>query len=201
MNDLSSKFGLYEMLRILIPGFYCSTMSIIIFENIGINYQILTTNNVMGSVLYLFISIILGLFIYSFDIPKNYFLKKSLPTAQIKSEYTHLKYEDINNSYFTYFYNSPQESKLRSDSFLGFFHFCINNFTVSILMVLLIVCVNHTVCSYLFLFNIGVVILSLITARLLFIYRIRHVFKRQLVEYYKSKEFLKMIEENELNIN
>lgn len=99
MNDLSSKFSLYEMLRILIPG-------ILIATNIGIANDILhyelplrITNNYYNGIVFFMGAFISGLFLYSLDLPKQFrFFQKDLPTRKIKEKHPTIADVKIVNS-------------------------------------------------------------------------------------------------------
>lgn len=137
MNILSS-FSLYEIFRVLIPGFYSVIM---ITDTLNI-YKVVSEQGMdnFGFVLLFTIAAILfGGFLYALDIPR-WFSKcfPSLPSNLIKKNKDlanppngHNRFEE--NEYFKFYYKHSSDSKYKTEIQSGFFHLFINISFVSLI--------------------------------------------------------------------
>lgn len=180
---IPNSFTFRQILQIVIPGVYFTSMLISVFGDTP--YTQIFNTNFQQTVIVSVISILLGICIYSFDLPKRiWFFKKYLPTENIdKNEY---------GDYFS-FYDNNVSKQLREiiDRYTSLFHLCINLLLIS--LILIAIYLLKFKCD--FLINGGFVVLSIfilsLTGSLLLIYghkKIKFQFKKQLYDYLKYKQ-------------
>src|SRR5437868_474260 len=108
MGNLIGTFTLYEFLRIIIPGFYFVTWVRIVLSQTQLFFSFKIAE-IDATIIFVIGSIVFGIFIYSFDIPKRLgFMLRDLPSNVIKSKHTQIDKIKVLNSYFQ-FYESLDE--------------------------------------------------------------------------------------------
>lgn len=134
MSNFTSFFSLYEILRIVFPGFYFNILLLSINEQ----YKCWTINTDSAAFYFLFslYSIVIGGLIYSIDIPKYLsFLFPSLPTKrmQVDKDYKSMDREDRRFLFFNYYANLEDKHKVKIEIQSGFLHLYINLATIGII--------------------------------------------------------------------
>lgn len=141
MNNLISKFNLYEYFRILLPGAYLTFLVYIAFKDsfdarIG---QLHWSNSVL---LIIVASLILGSFIYSLDLPRIFkksinFLPTNLMEINYPDVYTPSNDREIEHIYYSWYEQSDNKSKNKTEILSGLYHFNINFAACSILGIII----------------------------------------------------------------
>src|SRR3989337_3475207 len=87
MDNLENKFAITETLRIFIPGIYFTFMAGEALKSIFEVTTIVSSNQTINAFFFLLISFLIGIIIYSIDIPKSLqFFIKNLPVKQIENK-------------------------------------------------------------------------------------------------------------------
>lgn len=191
MNDFISTFSFYGVLRIIIPGLHM----FIGLNRIAIkaNWQVdIFENSTFNTIAVTILIIVLGLFIYSFDFPRM--IRKftpSLPTKKIASTYTTIPMDEIEKSYFRFYYSIEPSKKEQTERYNGFYHLVVNLCTVSFLLILL-QCIFYFFkvnTMHLFYYNLTIMILCFFSSIKIYKKRLIKTYKGDLKLYYASKEF------------
>lgn len=119
MNDLKNSFSIRETLEIVFPGFYFMGLLLPLAPYWG-NVD-LSTDSLTNITVYFVLAILIGIFMYTLDIPKKlWFFKAILPTKIIEDELSEnagksLK-SKVANSYFSFYdKNISSEQKSKTD--------------------------------------------------------------------------------------
>lgn len=194
MGNFVSAFSLYEVLRILIPGFYVTLMLEDLIPRVCLNSKLELEPFGYG-ILFVILSVLFGGFSYSLDVPR-WFKKcySSLPTNLIEKnkvipvpEGVHKRYVDI--EYFKFYYQHSSDAKYKTEIQSGFFHLFITMAfisAVSFLLYLLFCSMN----PFLF-WNSIVLFFSISSAILLYHRHLKYSWLRnyeEFLEYLKNKE-------------
>jgi hypothetical protein len=125
-SNITSAFTLYEVLRVLLPGFYATVMlkQIALSLDIGIPTG---SDSGDGWIIFVVVSVIVGALLYSIDIP-HWFKKFDyfLPSNMIEREGLLKRSKDLEpryseNEYFKFYYALPSGDKFKTDIQAGFF--------------------------------------------------------------------------------
>lgn len=178
---IPNSFTFRQILQILLPGLYLCAMLLPIQAEI---FDANAYDDYQKAILFSIISILLGVFIYTIEIPKTiWFFKKYLPTEKIPS--------DEYSTYFEFYDNKvSKEKKDIIERYTSLFHFCINISFSSILLIIIYLIIYK--CDFITKGGnllLMILILSFISS-LLLIYgpkRIKFQFEKQLESYYKFK--------------
>lgn len=134
MNSYTSFFSLYEILRIVFPGFYFNILLLSI--NDQYKWWIINTDTAAFYFLFSLYSIVIGGLIYSIDIPKYLsFLFPSLPTKrmQIDEEFKSKNGEERSFLFFDYYAGLEDKYKVKIEIQSGFLHLFINLTAIGII--------------------------------------------------------------------
>lgn len=182
------------MLRIFIPGVFFSTNIGFALEAFKIELPLNLDSSAYNTIYFVILSIILGLFVYSLDIPKRVsFFQRELPTKRIKAKHPSFDLVKVSNSYFTFYDNLSTEFKLKNEIYSGFYHFCINLSSISFFVFIASLIIDWCVLSELILANSFIFIVSLATALILYFGRLKFTFQRHLQAYFASEEYKNLI--------
>lgn len=185
MNNLTSAFSLYEMLRVLLPGFYSTIMlkSIyLMYENEGFACFGFTDR----LIIFLVISILIGGLLYSMDVPRWFKrLYKTLPSNMIEKNNDLTIPEGENkryfeNEFFKFYYEMDSDVKLKTEIQSGFFHFFVTMCFVGLLFAVsycLLGMFSRIYSEYFFL-NIYIFIVSLVSAFIIYMQKLKYSWKR-----------------------
>lgn len=194
MNYFNSKFGLYETLRALIPGIYSVVLlSSIVTSMTGITYGITVTDGIILAIL----SISLGFFIYSWDLPKKLnWYQKDLPTKVLKKEFDNLSKEEIENIYFSFYDNLSADFKRKVELYSSFHHYSVIMLvtaTFILVIQIIILTIGYNVSPVHISINALIAVLSTITIKLTYNSRLKGLFKRQLIKFKESEKYNSLI--------
>jgi len=187
MNNLTSAFSLYEVLRILLPGFYTTIMlKHIPFISQYINS--ILSNHADRWIIFLIHSVIIGGLLYSMDVPRWFKrLYKTLPSNLIEENGDLVKPECesnrfFENEFFKFYYNMQADAKFKTEIQSGFFHLFMTMSFVSLLFTIIYclhyLCINNSLdCEYLML-NALVFFICLVSAIIMYIQKLKYSWKR-----------------------
>lgn len=196
MNNFISAFSFYEFLRVLMPGAY-ALVAAKDFMNLWELDSKIFEDQSYNTLLSLVLIFLIGLFIYAWDFPKMLKgFQTDLPTNRIK-EICELDENEINNSYFTFYNNTSDENKLKTEKYSGFFHLSVNLSVVS-LTILIGGFVNYFFGNWsaFQIVNMIILAISVLTTYLIYSKRLKFAFQRHLSQYLVSKEYKMLIEKN-----
>lgn len=140
MNNILSSFTLYEILRIILPGFY-------FVINVFLYVQNVFNENEFDSFLIISLSLIftilVGAAIYSLDLPR--WLKpilKRLPTNRMKNDpffalYNFSEKRGEENLYYDFYYQQNSDLKVKTEIQSGFYHLFINLLFIGLIFLVL----------------------------------------------------------------
>ncbi len=128
MNNLTSAFSLYEVLRILLPGFYTSVMlKNIIFQTVCKNASY--PGEADGWIIFVVVSVLFGGLLYSLDVARWFQkLYSTLPSNMYERETDPEKRKAgdnrryFENEYFKFYYKLGPDEKFKTEIQSGFFH-------------------------------------------------------------------------------
>ena len=202
--NFPSQFTIYEVLRVIIPGFYIITMietinSILVDSKI-ILFKI-TVNTVDTITITIVLTILIGGLIYSLDLPRMFKDHlKYLPTNMIKNElnadFTGPRHREGENNYYNYYYSLRADRKVKTEIQSGFYHFFINisfiSYFFSIIFLALFISLyilNSYNAKALLYFILNRIILSIgiISAISIYYYRLRFTWLRDFENYRKFR--------------
>lgn len=191
MKDFIGKFSLRELLEIVFPGVYCLAMILPAVEQLCIFKFIEDANSITNTTLFSIGCILIGIIIYSLDIPKKiWFFKRNTPTYLIEKKES-IDSTNSTKKYFDLYYNEkePKERKELTTKYTGIFHFLINISVASAISIIPYLIINkpfyNLVDNYsIFALLIGFV--SFITAWRFFEQKIKKIFLQQHSAYEKT---------------
>ena len=195
MNNVTGAFSIYEVLRILLPGFYITLMLKRIFQHFYDKNSVLL-DLVDGWIIFLIVSVILGGFIYSLDIPRWFKkLYKTLPSNLIEKNKDIVKPESeskrfYENEYFKFYYAASPDIKLKTEIQSGFFHYLISMAFISLVfsLVFSFFCSEYYDLYFNRILNVIVFLISLISAIVMYKRKLRHSWKRNYESFVESLE-------------
>ncbi len=165
MKELKNSFPFRETLEILFPGLYFMGIILPLMPFIGVDN--LPTESVTNITIYLILSVLIGIFIYTLDIPKRlWFFKSISPTNLIEKELKDTTDKNVRskvaNSYFSFYdKNVTKEQKGKTDIYTTIYHFSVNIFILSlILLTLYIIFMPDFYSNYIFYTLIFIIIIS-----------------------------------------
>jgi hypothetical protein len=208
MNNFISSFTLYEFLRILMPGTYLTLTISQFVRYIYPEYDTITAgtrfNQVEATIIFGIISIIMGVFIYSIDNPRLLgYIFKNLPSNIIKRSNPGAKNITVLNSYFGFYDSLPDAVKIKTEKQSGFLHLAINMAFVNIISLILLTIVlisgklEFVQMPYFkahFVMDILLLVISIISAYLIYVKRLKYTYERSVELYFKSEEYKKLLE-------
>lgn len=191
MNDFISTFSFYGVLRIIIPGLHLF-IGLNAIANKA-NWQIdIFGNDTFNTIAVTILIIVLGLFVYSFDFPRMIrSFTPSLPTKKIAFTYKNIPMDEIEKSYFRFYYSLEPLKKEQTERYNGFYHLVVNLCVVSFFVILLqfIFYLFKVNTKLLFYYNLTVMLLSFFSSIKIYKERLIKTYKGDLKLYYASEEF------------
>jgi len=196
MEELKNSFSFRETLEIVFPGLYFMGLILPLMPFIGVDN--LSTESITNITIYLIMSVLIGIFFYTLDIPKKlWFFKSILPTNLIEKELKDNTDKNIRskvaNSYFSFYdKNVTKEQKSKTDIYTTIYHFSVNIFILSvILLTLYVILMPDFYSNYIFYTLSFIFIISLFNSFYI-IYspkKIKYMFKRTFDKYKNSDEY------------
>lgn len=203
MNNIISSFTLYEFLRILMPGCYF-TLNLLQFVRCNfIDYTEMFKgtefSQTEAAIIFIIVSVVLGILIYALDNPRVLkLIIKNLPTNIISKRHSGVNEILIMNSYFTFYESLPDAFKIRIEREIGFFHLSMDMIFVNLISIVLLIITtilgNHTSSDALygvyksqFVMVIFLLLISLLSAYLIYSKRLKYNYKRNAEMYFKSE--------------
>ena len=189
MGNYLSAFTIYEMLRIVIPGFYATIMLEEVLRIYSSENIFSTDKNLEYYIIFFITSVILGAFIYSLDfcrIYKNWL--DYLPTNMIKEEYPE-KIKDygereIENLYYRFYYKLPVANKVRTEIQSGIYHLFSSITFASLIFLILFIILSYSCERIIFIrINLYVLLSSLAFTISIYKLRLRYSWKRNFEEF------------------
>jgi len=204
MNNFISSFSLYEFLRILMPGAY---LALNLSQFIKYNFEDYNTilsgtyfNQVEATIIFVIVSVILGVFIYSIDNPKLLSrIFKNLPSNIIKDRHKDADSIAVMNSYFSFYDTMPDAAKMKTEQQSGFLHLSLDIIYVNIFSLLLIL-ITLLIKNYSVELAAHTVLVSLLllvsSTSAYFIYkkRLKFTYARNVEMYFQSAEYKLLLE-------
>lgn len=194
-----NKFSIRETLIILIPGIFSTYFFARILSSLESKVHSGFSNN-SDSVLFFLFSVIVGIFIYSFDLPKktNIF-KKDLPITSLVKEFPVLKEQDLKRVYFKYYDSLSEEFKEKTNIYTSIYHLCLNTafsgiilFVVNLILLLIYPSMKTVLIFDIFSLAI-IIVLLFVSINQLFKNKIKGMFQRALIGFRKSKDFHNLV--------
>lgn len=196
MEELKNSFSFRESLEIVFPGLYFMGLVMPLTPFIGVDN--LSKDSITNITIYFILSILIGIFFYTLDIPKKlWFFKSILPTNLIEKELKRNTDENVRsevaNSYFSFYdKNISKEQKSKTYIYTSIYHFSINIFILSlILLTLYIFVMPNFYSNYVFYALIFIFIISLFNSVYIIYspWKIKYMFKRAVDKYKNSDEY------------
>ena len=193
MGSLISKFNLYELFRILIPGFYIVFM---VYICIG-NYIKTQLNEIQWpetTLLVIVFSLIWGGIVFALDIPR--FLKgliKNMPTSLLKENHNdrYGKYSErmLEHIYYEWYENTNIKSKTKTELLSSIYHLAVNFAAISSIGIVVgaIILINSCCkTSFPFISNLILFFSSTLLAIIIVMRRLNHQWFRNYLEFRDS---------------
>lgn len=127
MNNLTSAFSLYEVLRILLPGFYTTIMlKQIVISAFPLKFEYPDSPD--GLLIFIVLSVVVGGLLYSIDVPRWFkSLYETLPSnliekSKLLDKPAHGDQRYFQNEYFKFYYELNADTKFKTEIQSGFFH-------------------------------------------------------------------------------
>lgn len=189
MGNLISKFNLYELFRILLPGFYLVYLFYELFKDYFINKSGLTEWPIVTLIVVIF-SLIIGTIIYSLDfcrLFKN--VIKNIPTNLMTENYPQLypksKERENEHKYYEWYENAELNSKTKTELQSSLYHLSINIAFVALIGISVGLVILSKDCSSWFyiISNIILFFLSLISACCIIKRRLKYQWQRNYWEF------------------
>ena len=200
MDNLENKFAITETLRIFIPGIYFTFMAGEALKSIFEVTTIVSSNQTINAFFFLLISFLIGIIIYSIDIPKSLqFFIKNLPVKQIENKLNQYANNiDLEVFYFRFYDALSTDFKQIHKLYLDIYHLSMNLLLVSLIFIP-IALFDSFLFSGVLMINIIIFLLSLISTLLIFNTRIKRQFSRLTNEFLDSPEYQDFITKYNLN--
>jgi hypothetical protein len=194
MNNLTSAFSLYEVLRIILPGFYTSIMLKHIIFNV-VYKSPAYSDQVDGLVLFVVLSVLLGGLLYSMDIPRWFRrLYSTLPSNLIEQSLRTNKSPVVQdsryyeNEFFKFYYKMDADAKFKTEIQSGLFHLFVTMSFVGLFFTLVyftICACDPLSCEYRIL-NISVFLVCMFSAIIMYKQKLKYSWKRN-YELYEAE--------------
>jgi len=202
MNNIISKFNLYELFRILLPGSY---FAFIILDAFHKHFSLYLNNlDSFGSILlFTIFSLILGTIVYGLDICrwfKNKIIK--MPTNLLEEKHSDLypnpkkprrNYQERRNEhkYYEWYENATINSKTKTELQSGLYHLSINFAFVSVwgIGINIIIAIINGKIPITFYNPFSLFVLSSLAALVIVKRRLRHQWERNFWEYEDQKVY------------
>ncbi len=131
MNSIMSSFKLYEILRIIIPGFYLTSIFYVILKNCFELDEKCFNNDVISGIIFVVFSIFIGGALYSIDYPRLFRgIVKDLPTTLMRKNnpelYRGKTDREVEEEYYIFYYTLESDSKIKTETQSGFYHLFLN---------------------------------------------------------------------------
>jgi len=199
MVNTFAQFTLYEILRIIIPGAYFV---------LGLNkilVQFLVIRNIKTTdfeITFYFtvLSILIGILLYSLDIPKSFkFIKKELPTAVLSREFPNLNKNVIYISYFNFYDKLPSDFTYHTEKQSNFYHLCVNLAFINLILLLVTIISNILSPDIYFLMLeiifLIVLVISFLGSYFSYVNYLKSLYQRAVAMFRNSDEYLKLKEQ------
>ena len=193
MNNIVSKFSLYEVLRLIVPGFYVTTVLYIVLvpSLAGINEEL----GYLNLTLFIFASLVMGTLIYTLNFPR--WLRsweKELPSVKIKKRHKEVDSVVVDAVFFSSYDTMPQGLRQRVELYSSFYFFSV---TIAYCSLILTVVMAYRLWEsgnaeeFLFylLLQMGLCFGSAISAYRIFHEKLKGLYARQLYLFYRSPEY------------
>jgi hypothetical protein len=195
MNEFVSTFSFYGVLRIIIPGLYFFVCVNSLFLDAGVIIN-LSQNQVLNTIAVSILVIVIGLSIYSVDIPRLIrSLSPTLPTSQIRATYPSVPIDEVEKAYFNFYYSLEASKKEQTERYNGFYHLLINLLASSLILIV-IDCIyfmyRKSLPQYQMSYIISILLLSGFSAILIYRKRLIKTYKSDLKLFFDSNQFLSM---------
>jgi hypothetical protein len=192
MNSFTNAFSIYEVLRILVPGFYFCLMIGEIAYNISLKLKWKLINDTYQLLILIIAAIVVGALLYAMDIPR-WFKKcySTLPSSLIEKNREKLGLQEDNSkrpfedSYYRFYYSLQYHTIFKTEIQSGFFHLLITMSFIGLITILVhatALALSVSVREYYFL-NLFITIVSLIGAIVIYKSKLRYSWKRNYDEY------------------
>lgn len=196
MNNILSSFTLYEVLRIILPGFYFVYNIKIIIVHLLPDLASNSMEFIDSFIIYTVSSILVGGLIYACDIPR--ILKpylKYLPSNLLNEIYPERKIKKYDrsdeNEFYKFYYKLHSDSKVKTEIQSGFYHFFINLAVVTLILFaidirvvpFLIIFGEFNYFFLIILLNLSMCIFSVTATIIIYKQRLRHSWLRNVLEY------------------
>lgn len=191
MGNLVSKFNLYELFRIILPGSYVVYVSHSVYDSWFLKISE-PTNWLVVTLIALILSLIIGSIIYSLDLCRLFKnCIKTLPTNLMTQNYPELyphgkdNYRKNEHVYYEWYENSEINSKVKTELQSGLYHMSVNLAFVALIGLTAIFFTQEPNLFFLRL-NFILFILSVISAIVVVNFRLKHQWKRNYLEFEKE---------------
>lgn len=180
------NFGFREIIVIIFPGLYFFSLLLPINNHVTfIDFN----NSIANNVIFILLSLLLGIVLYWVDIPKKiWFFNNNLPTTILIKEFPKIEKFKIINSYFSFYDTISEEQRKKTDTYTSLFHFSVNISIISFALIILYIIFPP--------FNYGfiaIAILILSCANIIGLFygerKIKYMFNRQISGYKNSESF------------
>ncbi len=196
MNSIMSSFKVYEILRIIIPGFYLTSMIYIILKVCyELNEKCIDNDFIIG-ILFIVFAIFIGGTLYSIDYPRLFRgILRDLPTNLMRKNnpglYLGKEDREVEEEYYLFYYRLDSDSKIKTEIQSGFYHLFLNMSLVGLISFIIIAFHCDCFCLTFFLWlNFSFLILGLLSAASMYKFRLRFSWKKNYNEFveFKKKE-------------
>lgn len=192
MGNYLSAFTIYEVLRIIIPGFYLTSMIYVVLTKCHNICDYCFDNDIILSVVYIVFSIFIGGGLYSIDYPRLFrSLLNDLPTNLMKKYnpelYRGKEDREIEEKYYNFYYELNNDSKTKTEIQSGFYHLFLSMSLVGLISFIILAfnCCYSGLNFYLWL-NFIFIVLGLIFATLIYKVRLKYSWRRNYHEFIGS---------------
>ena len=195
MNNLTSAFSLYEVLRIILPGFYTTVM----LNNIFHKYLWHNPNYFNAAdkwIIFFVVSVVIGGFLFSMDIPR--WIKPwytMLPSNLIEKNSAIPNPEDENDRFYEdeflkFYYKLDTDIKFKTEIQSGFYCLFITMLFISFILAVVYYLLNmcNPLNSEYFVLNVAVSLICFISAIIIYKYKLRHSWKRNYELFLDSRK-------------
>ena len=188
MKNINGNFSLRETLQIVIPGIYLVALMTPIINKLSL-FNLTDYSESILFILSSIFSLILGMIIYAFDLPKRlWFFKSNLPTTKISQNLSHI--ENAHNAYFEFYDNEiSDKQKDITEKYTSIYHFSVNMVLASFILTAgyVVVFFNSFLSSYGIL-TLTILVLSIILTAQIFYgnKKINYMFMRQYDKFVKQ---------------
>jgi hypothetical protein len=158
-------------------------------------------NQVEATIIFAIISIVMGVFVYSIDNPRLLgWIFKSLPSNIIRKKHKNANGIEVLNSYFVFYDSLPDAVKYKTEKQSGFLHLSLNMILVNFISLILLIIAMLVSNPETRIFTahltmvIGMIIISYVSAWLIYSKRLKYTYARAVDMYFDSEEYKKLTE-------